>query len=54
MPKKQARGFGAKFRSLDSFVIRHSDFVIQSLKSSSVFEEKLEAGQATCDTKSRR
>jgi hypothetical protein len=34
--------------------LRHSDFVIQSLKSSSSFEEKLEAVQATCDTKSRR
>jgi len=45
--RNSQRGFGGKFRSLDSFVI-------QSLTRSSAFEEKLEGVQATCDTKSRR
>jgi len=52
--RNRRRGFAGKFRFLDSFVIRHSDFVIQSLKSSSTFQEKLEKIQATCDSKSRR
>jgi hypothetical protein len=52
MPKKQAAWFWSEIQ-IPRF-LRHSDFVIQSLKSSSSFEEKLEAVQATCDTKSRR
>jgi hypothetical protein len=52
MPKKQAAWFWSEIQILR--FLRHSDFVIQSLKSSPSFEEKLEAVQATCDTKSRR
>jgi len=41
-------------RNSDPSIPSSFGFRIQSLKSSSSFEEKLEAVQATCDTKSRR